>query len=198
MGWLLTGRPGDRDVAFDDFFLVVGRALYIATGFEAKCRYILRLWRLVEHFRETGDASASLELVARLKDGTLGKTIGELRAVEGVTPDHILLLDQAREARNFIAHESADVGQLYSLSLAGMAKRLDELRVHMEALAPGDDLVSRWIYEIEEKVPASPWLMPKYRELILGWVFGGDAAYQRDATEVQSRGGSVDSGVDGE
>jgi len=169
---LLTERPAERDVVFDEFFLVIGRALYIATGFEMKCRYILRLWRLVEHFRETDDASASLELVARLKDGMLGRTIDALRDVAGVKPEDIPALERARDARNFIAHESADVGALYMLSPRRIEERLGELRVQLEALAQGDDLVSRWVYQIEEKEPAARWLMTDYARVMQGWVFG--------------------------
>jgi hypothetical protein len=172
VGWLLTGKREDRDAVFDEFFLVIGRALYIATGFEMKCRYILRLWRLLEEVRETGDFSASLELVAKLKGRTLGRTIDGLRGVEGVKPEDIPVLERARDARNFIAHESADVGRLYMLSPRKMEQRLGELRAQLDALAPGDDLVSRWVYEIEEKEPAPRWLMPDYASLMQRWVFG--------------------------
>ena len=62
MGWSLDYRPVREPELLEQFFSAAGKALYLATAFEAKCRYVLRIAKLAHHSEEGGDASATMVL----------------------------------------------------------------------------------------------------------------------------------------
>ena len=171
MGWSIGYSPLKDSFFLDAFLLSVGKALFLATMFEAKCRYILRLARIVSQYEMTGDASAALELVKTMKDETLGKTLRNLGSVGRFDNGDITLLDKAKDARNYIAHGSAEIGSLYDVTVKNIEKRIERLRREVIVLANGDNLVSCWIYEIEEKEPAPKIMRDEYTNHCVRWVF---------------------------
>jgi len=154
MGWTLNYLVPKEPEYLDKFFLVIGKALYIATSFESKCQYVLRIAKLATHYETTGDASATMTLAEAMKDLLLGQTINNMKVLRYFTANDVAILERAKDARNFIAHESADMGFLSSISTELINEKLSRLRRELEALVAGDNLVSKWIYAIEEKEPA--------------------------------------------
>jgi hypothetical protein len=106
----------------------------------------------------------------------LGGTIKGLAASADVTLADIAAIEAACEARNAIAHRVAEMAPTASISASELAKRTEELRRHVCALTVGDNLVSRWCYEIEENEPAPKQIQEQYPGWIVEWVFGDDGA----------------------
>src|SRR3954453_16761937 len=107
MAWSLGYLPPKEPELLDDFFLAAGKCLYLANAFEEKCRWLLRFAELAHHLKDTGDLDASLDLVNAIKTKMLSATIAELKNLSLLNPDNLVLLEKARDARNFIAHEGA-------------------------------------------------------------------------------------------
>ena len=174
MAWSISYLPPKEPDLLDDFFLAVGKALYLATSFEAKCRSVLLFTRLVDHIEQEHNLDAALTLTNQMKARMLGGTIRELKGSPHFAGANLEAVDKARESRNFIAHEAADLGYpLCYASSDNIAKRLSKLRVAVSVLAAGDNVVSRWLYEIEEKHPAGN-IRNEYIGAIDQWIFDGD------------------------
>lgn len=174
MGWSLSHRPIKEPELLNEFFQAVGKALYIASSFEAKCQFVLKVTKLASHYQETADASSTWDLAQALKNKMLGPTIKEFEALPESNSDEIQTLERAKDARNFIAHECANIGRLTSVSAKVIHERTTLLRQELSHLIVGDNLVSRWVFEIEEKVPAPQQIQEVYPLLVNHWVFGPD------------------------
>jgi hypothetical protein len=171
MGWSLDYLPIREIELLEQFFLAAGKALYLATAFEAKCRYVLRIAKLAHHYEETGDASATMALAEILKDKMLFATIKELKGFSEIRVADIDLLEKAKNARNYIAHECAGFGPLSGIAERSILERLGRLRHEIGVLAAGDNIVSRWVYEIEEKEAAPRDIQNTYVQRAEQWVF---------------------------
>jgi len=156
----------------DELFLAVGKAMYLANSFESKCHFVLRIAKLDNWFKETSDASATWKLAQTLKDNLLGQTIRELKSFPEIKPTDIELLEKAKASRNFIAHEGADIGFLWSASSKLINEHLVRLRQEVKILVSGDNLVSRWVYEIENKEPVPMGIQMVYSKWVDKWIFG--------------------------
>lgn len=64
------------------------------------------------------------------------------------------LLHNARRARNLIAHEGMPAAPIWDLSRKSIIEHAERLRAAVADLTAGDNVVSTWCYEIEEKMPA--------------------------------------------
>jgi hypothetical protein len=171
VGWSLGYQFPEEPKLLNAFFLSIGKALYIATAFEMKCRFVLRIAKLVDFYRETNDGEAMMVLAQTIKDRMLGLTLGELRGFPIVKPDDVEILERAKDARNFIAHEAAGIGHLSSASSATLGAQTARLRREVASLVAGDNLVSRWVYEIEEKEAAPCEIQRLYPGWVDRWVF---------------------------
>lgn len=171
MGWSLDYIPPADPELLNEFFLALGKALYLATAFERKCQYILQIEKLVESLKQTNDLEASMALVNVLKFRQLGRTIQSLGIISFVSAHDLSMLTRAKDARNYIAHEAGLIGSLHIPSKA-ILERIGALQREVGALILGDNLVSVWIYEIEEKKPAPSTIQQQYASWIEEWVFG--------------------------
>lgn len=174
MGWSIGYKLPKEPELLDKFFLAVGKVLYLASAFESKCRYVLRIAKLAHHFELTGDSSATWELMQALKDKLLGRTIGELKDFPEIKPTDIELLEKAKDSRNFIVHESANIGYAPDASAEDIHKQFSRLEQEVDVLISGDNVVSRWVYEINEKEPAPVGIQKVYPKLVKQWVFAVD------------------------
>jgi hypothetical protein len=173
MGWILNHQPLKQAEQLDAFFLAVGKALCLACAFEAKCKHILNLIKLSEHCKNGGHLSDSAALSVLLRSQLLGPTIKEVSGFPDFSSEGIVMLECAKDARNFIAHESALLAWPISDTRADtISEKVTRLRSEVETLVTGDNLVSRWIYEFEEKEPAHPIIYGDYFRRIEQWIFG--------------------------
>jgi hypothetical protein len=163
--------PRDPEAA-DAALMAAGKALYLANAFESKCRFVLRVANL-ESFLETHPGAGLDDAIASLaREKLLYPTIEELKSFPIVKEDEADVLDKARDARNFIAHEGAGFGDVFSTTESHVREHFHRLRKAVVDLARGDNIVSRWVYEIEEKEPAPLSMLLSYPTLVEEWVFG--------------------------
>jgi hypothetical protein len=171
VGWSLDYRFPEEPERVNKFFKSVGKALYVATAFEWKCRYVLRVAKAVHHYQETNDGAAMLALLQTAKDKMLAPTLGELQRFPIVEPDDVQVLERAKDARNFIAHEGAGIGPVATASARTISEQTKRLRCEVANLVAGDNIVSAWIYEIEEKEGAPREIQRLYPGWVDRWVF---------------------------
>lgn len=172
MGWSLGYLPLKEPELLDEFLSAAGKALYVANSFETKCESVLCLAQLSRHLKDTGDLDASLRLLEARQHTMLGRTIGELKEFPIIKKGDLATLERARDARNFIAHEGAGLGPLFGVTAEKLRTQLVQLRLNLRPLAAGDNLVSSWLYEIEERRPAPARIRDHYPDWIESWVFG--------------------------
>jgi hypothetical protein len=177
MSWIIGCLPPKEPELLEFFFTVLGRALYAANAFEGKCRHILQLIRFVNLYNQTGDADATFQLAAALKDKVLAGTIAEIHSNVTFRADEIGLLEKARDARNFIAHEGGQIGSIVYASERTIYEQLDVLRSRVKELAKGDNVASKWEYGICEKEPTPYGIYELYPAALEEWIFGGPACY---------------------
>ena len=81
------------------------------------------------------------------------------------------VLNQGREARNYVAHESGNY-DLFSDTIYAAVDRLKALRPQMRALIAADAVVSRWSHGLEEPHdPPDRIFVVEYPERLEAWVF---------------------------
>ena len=176
MGWSLDYRKLREPELLDVFFLAVRKALYLASAFERKCKWVLHIVKLTEHLGQNGEVSISAirALSTAMKVKVLGLTLAHMKKFpDDFTADDVVLLERAIKARNFIAHECADIG-LSSASAKDILEQMERLRNVVEALTAGDNLISGWVYVIENmgKEPAPRGIQEDYPGLVEQWAFG--------------------------
>jgi hypothetical protein len=126
-----------------------GRALYVAQAYEEKCKSLLRFGHLVESMH--ADPEAGLEELFRTvpRGQMLKNTLDQLAEILPSAADHAQVLQKAREARNYIAHEGVRFS-VHDSRASDLLKCLSGLRAQVQLLASGDNLVSAWLFELEE------------------------------------------------
>jgi hypothetical protein len=180
MGWSLSFHGPSEPQLVDATLLAAGRALHLANMFESKYYFVLQIARLDSYFKNNPKACLTdgVDAVAALsRRKVLGPAITDLTGFPDVNPEQAAALDSARVGRNFIAHEGAAFGHVWSAGRASIVGHLAKLRKAVENLAEGDNVVSGWVYEIEEKEPAPRHFPAIYPTLVDQWVFEHIDAY---------------------
>ncbi len=151
-----------------------GRALHLANSFEAKCKYVLRIGNMVKTYEADPVATLQDAIAALPADKMLGETLRDLgRHLAHARSWDVNVLDKARKARNFIAHEGADIGHMNSASARRILDRVSLLRTAVTDLTLGDNVVSQWVFGIEEpRAPLPVYLIEAYPQMVDDWVFG--------------------------
>lgn len=171
MAWSLSPVFPGTPAYVEQALSVAGRALYLANAYESKCRFVLQIAELDAYVERVPNASFAEALAAASGQKLLGPIIARLSAVAGLDSDVTRILDEAKSARNFIAHEGAAFGYVHGTRPAAVQSHLERLRHQLRRLVPGDDLVSRWVYQIEEKEPPPTSPSHAYPALVETWVF---------------------------
>ncbi|WP_405634779.1 hypothetical protein OHB53_11765 [Streptomyces sp. NBC_00056] len=106
-------------------------------------------------------------------DKLLGGTLHSLAAHAMAQTMDMDALHKAREARNFIAHEGASIGYMWSATSDRILRHAVKLRAAVKDLAHGDNIISKWCHELEEPhdPPPADWISC-YPETVDTWVFG--------------------------
>ena len=105
----------------------------------------------------------------------LGGMLEKIRAKAesfGVTEAQLETLIKAKNARNLIAHEGIDIGPLFNLKRKNVLQALESLRLSVADLAAGDNIVSAWMFFLDEPREPVPHISHVYQDLIDRWVFG--------------------------
>ncbi|MET7719038.1 hypothetical protein, partial [Streptomyces sp. NPDC005407] len=188
MGWSLSYLSPRDPALLDAVFLSAGRALHLANAFESKCQYVLRIANLIEAVQADPVLTLQEAIEAAPADKMLGGTLrGLTNHSLGVPSEGVAVLDKARKARNFIAHEGASVGTIWTADRDRILGHAIRLRAAVTDLALGDNVISLWCHEIDEPKESRPTLlMDTYPKMIDGWVFGhfGGLLDDQEAGEV--------------
>lgn len=142
----------------DCYLAAVGRGLLLAQNFEENCKYVLLIWDLGDAFK-SGVISNAGELPAYsnlLLKRFLGPVVKRFGSKYGIKPEQYKVLEKARNARNYLAHEGA-TPCLYYRHPEAITEALPLFKRSIGELAEGDNLVSGWSYMIQEKE------LPPYR-----------------------------------
>lgn len=172
MSWALCLWPIREPELADAFLLSVGKALYISNSFEGHCKHVLQFLSLGRYVKEWPEDRWDEGLVLAARDKWLGATIKELAKFPAVSEQDVRVLEKARDARNFIAHEGAMPGYLWTTPPDAILEHADKLRGYVRDLAAGDHLVSCWVYELDEGESAGT-TMAGYPQLVERWIFDG-------------------------
>ncbi|MEU4275320.1 hypothetical protein AB0F57_10260 [Streptomyces tanashiensis] len=164
-------KPREPEL-FDALFLSVGRAL-LANAYEDKCQYVLRVGNLITA-HQADPAMTFEEAVASVPaDKLLGGTLHSLAAhAMGRTMD-MDTLHKARQDRNWIAHEGASIGAIWSVDRDRILQHTVKLRAAVTDLALGDNTISQWCHGLAEPhdLPPAGWING-YPDAVDTWVFG--------------------------
>ncbi|MFB7674468.1 hypothetical protein ACFC26_23950 [Kitasatospora purpeofusca] len=174
MGWSLGYLKPTQPELLDMLFLSAGRALHLANAFESKCKFVLRTGNLVKAFEADPVAALQDSIAALPPDKMLGPTLRDLGdRLAHSTSWNVDVLDAARAARNFIAHEGSNVGDIHAVDARQILGHTAQLRAAVSDLARGDNIVSLWVFGIEEPRGSSPrHLIDAYPSMVDTWVFG--------------------------
>lgn len=147
--WILTKNFVDLH---DCYLASVGRSLLLAQSFEQNCKFVCLIWDLGDAFesKTISDVEQLPDYSALLLKRFLGTVIQRFGSRYPIKREQYEILERAREARNYIAHE-AGTPCLYYNTHEPIIEALPQLRTNITALAEGDNLVSGWSYMIQEK-----------------------------------------------
>jgi hypothetical protein len=155
----------------DAVLFAAGEALYIANAFEEKCKFVLRIANLEAFVVNKAGVSLTEAFASIAKDKMLHSTLVDLGKFPQVTPDDLAALEKAKDGRNFIAHEGALFGMVWLAPKREIEEHVEKLRNAVRALAEGDNVVSGWVYEIEEKERPPVMFVSGYPDMVQSWVF---------------------------
>ncbi|MFI7529698.1 hypothetical protein [Nocardia salmonicida] len=169
MGWTIHLQPMANEREYD-LLLTLGRATYVAGAFEHKCKFVLRM----VHFGNALQADPVLDLQKVIanqpREGVLHRTLQQLVAMLPACPGDDDRLQRARQGRNFIAHEGSNFS-VHCRTESALVDYLDRLHKAVRALAGGDNLVSAWVFEIEEPREDFPRLVAvAYEDALVRWI----------------------------
>jgi hypothetical protein len=171
MSWpLALIGPKDPELT-DAALLAAGKALYLSNCFESGCYDILRVCRLLSYLDTHQPADWSEAVLAVSKKKLLHATIEELETFPVVGEEDVAILQKAREARNYLAHEGAFPGFIWCADTHHIQRHLETLRTTVADLAMGNHVVSGWRYEFDEQQPVGS-TMALFPKLAVRWVFG--------------------------
>jgi hypothetical protein len=172
VAWSLSLREFRQPLLAKELLLAAGKALYVANAFETKCRYVLRILNLVQIVESDPVLTLEQAFAALPQDKMLAATMHDILGHQ-LSGDaaNVDLLHDARRARNFIAHEGMSTGPIWGLRRQTIIDHTERLRAAVADLAAGDNVVSRWCYEIDEKEPAPRDFMSAYPDMVATWIF---------------------------
>ena len=171
MSWSLSPVFRKTPLWADRALRVAGRCLYLANAYESKCAFILSIAEISNFAEANPRASPSAVLASASRTRLLGQVVGKLKRQWEIADRELELLERARDARNFIAHEGAAFGYVFQAERESTLAHLEKLRGYLRDLIAGDNLVSTWVYEIEEKEPAPASISDFFAREAESWAF---------------------------
>ncbi len=165
----------ERTCHSDEGFGTIGRALYFAQVYEANCRALVSLLDLKRSVA-SGDFFLSLdddeyqELIQKTWKRSLGNNLNHLRDSYHLPSDIFSILDKARKARNFIAHEIC-LGVINTIeSDEGRSELIEITKSKIEEIADGDKFTCLLIQIITKEPTPNAKYFEEYPKIISKWV----------------------------
>ncbi|MBU1318937.1 MAG: hypothetical protein KKG33_01420 [candidate division Zixibacteria bacterium] len=155
-----------------NYLAAVGRALVLSQHFEYTCKDVLCLFDFVKGVREgkEQDLDTWQNIAEKTMENRLANAVKKYGNVHGTTEGNLSLLDMARLARNYIAHDAALLWYFPSNDDLRLSARISTLREAANDLAAAHNLVSDWGYSMKNIKPPPPALESTYVHRAVGWV----------------------------
>jgi hypothetical protein len=139
---------------------------------EFSCKRILSVFDLGKSIRD-GNAVDMDNWAKHMDDFVekrLASAIRKFGMIHNISAEKVSLLDKAREARNYIAHEGALLWFGVRSEELEMPVRISKLRQLAGDLAAAHNLVSGWGYSIEEKESPPFTISTTYESSAVEWI----------------------------
>jgi len=192
--WMQPGAIAPHQA---DYLAALGRAIALAQNFENNCKFVFGVYDLGEAFAAKKiDMKVWQAYGKKLMNRSLGGALTG-REKDRVFKRQVVVLEAARLARNYLAHQAAEPA-LYVPPMGGkhklrdlMLKTVDRRKIEEERhemvvsylqkmlprfekavrdLAEGDNIVSEWSYMIQEKDAHMPSIAESYVDEAVEWI----------------------------
>ena len=155
--------------------VLLGRALFIASGFEDDCRSLAFVLKVREPQPEGQSddeffTAVSKAVLGRLVD--LNKLIARRAKLK---EDYAAMLHAARDARNYIAHEAVDDFERLTKVSGGFEQWRDVMASKLEEVAYGRIIVAVLLSRNSAEATPTPEAIDAYPKRVASWVFESDA-----------------------
>lgn len=158
------------------FLASVGRALLIAQFFEDMLKRTLLWWDVASQAPSVPLDEFRTSVTDRIRDPeaykerVLKRAIEQLARRHGIGESHADLLERARKARNYIAHNAAVLNLSRAGDVVEAQSALSTYLQHVHVLVRAYSLLSAWAYEFEEREAASLTMLESYPRGLEAWI----------------------------
>lgn len=146
--------------------------MLLCQGFEDTCKRTLRWWSVAKRLSDGDriDLESAAKDSERLMESFLGIALRKIVGEYKINDEDARTLTAAKDARNYIAHESANSCSQSNFEIVFGHDEWTVLREHVLALANGHNLLCCWAYEFEERQPRPLTLSQAYPQQITDWI----------------------------
>lgn len=158
------------------FLSSVGRALLVAQFFEDMLKRTLLWWDVASQAPSLPLEEFKSSVTERIRnpeaymERVLKRAIEQLVRRHGIGEAKVDLLEKAREARNYIAHDAAVLNLSVPLDGAESPSDLSTYLQHVHVLVRAYNLLSVWAYEFEEREAAPQSMIEMYPHGLEAWI----------------------------
>ena len=154
---------------------VLGRALFVATSFETDCRMLALCLKLRDPFGDIGKSDEFERFIREPAVAKLATNVSTIVAGMGLSKNYSDLLKDAREARNFIAHEAAeDLDQVFPVEEARI-KWGASIDLKVREVALGKLVVAMMLSKVSAIKAPDQVLLRTYLDQVSQWVLAFDS-----------------------
>ena len=162
-----------EDANVEQYLSTVGRAMYLCRNFETNFKTAI-VWLDLATAHKAGKLPLSKEtLIKSYADKFLSQMLGHSvrRLKEEFHPSEYTLetLNTAKDSRNVIVHDATSA--IINAKPETIKKAATMLHEHVVKVAVGDNIVSAWHYEIQNKKQPTQKMTESYVENVVEWVF---------------------------
>ena len=155
--------------------VMLGRALYVASGFEDDCRSLAFVLKVREPQPE---GQSDDEFFTAVSKAVLGRLVdlNKLIACRAkLKEDYAEMLHTARDARNYIAHEATGDFEHLMKVPGGYGQWQSALASKLEEVAFGRIIVAVLLSRNSAEVAPTQEVIDAYPKIVESWVFASDA-----------------------
>lgn len=162
-----------EDKNVEQYLSSVGRAMYLCRNFETNFKTAL-VWLDLATAHKAGKLPLSKEaLMKSYADKFLSQMLGHSvrRLKEEFHPSEYTLdtLNTAKDSRNVIVHDATSA--IMNAKVETIKSSAIMLHKHVVNVAEGDNIVSAWHYEIQNKKQPTNKMTTSYIDDVVEWVF---------------------------
>jgi len=155
--------------------VMLGRALYVASGFEDDCRSLAFVLKVRELQPEGLSDEEFFTAVSKAVLGRLVELNKLIARRAKLKEDYAAMLHAARDARNYIAHEATGDFERLMKVPGGFVQWKSVLASKLEDVAFGKIIVAVLLSRNSAEVTPTQEVIDAYPKIAASWVFENDA-----------------------